>query len=253
MNKALIPILFLFFSVTSCKNTKNITNTKGNATSSKVLIKNMYEADFNYQYLSAKARANYNDGTVNQSFTANIRIEHNKTIWLSLTGPFGIEGARILIEPNNIQIINKLNNTYENKPLSYINGFLPFEVDLPFLENILIGNTFNISNNGKQKVELEKDSYIIKESNQDTNATFYVDKEFKYKKVHLTQEKLNRKVNLIYNDYKFIENQLFAFLRDITFTENEDIVRLNLEYSKVKIEDNLDFPFTVPDRLKTND
>ncbi|MCB0539597.1 MAG: DUF4292 domain-containing protein [Chitinophagales bacterium] len=250
MNKFLIPLFFSILLLAACKNSKTLSDSKSKIPSSKVLLKNMNEADFKYQYLSAKARVNFDDGSFNQNFTANIRIEHNKTIWLSLTGPFGIEGARVLIEPNRVQIINKLSNSYEDQTFEYINRYIPFSVDLPFLENLLVGNTFNISGSGKDKVELDKNNYVIKEKNQDIDATYFIDFDYKYSRALFTQTNNNRRVNLTYNDYKIIENQLFAFLRDMVFSDGNNNMRLALNFSKVKKESNLDFPFSVPERLK---
>lgn len=251
MNRFVALIVLSVLLLTSCKNTKNTSNAGNKKMTNKVLLNNMKAADFSYKYLSAKARATYNDGKNSQSFTANIRIEHNKTIWLSLTGPFGIEGARILIEPNRLQIVDKLSGTYEDKPLSEINSYIPFNVDLPFLESLLVGNTFNISSTGaKQKLEFEPKNYVLKENSNNIDATYFIDFDYKYTKAEFLQSKPSRKVSLNFSNYKIIENQLFSFLRNINFSENGNNINISLDFSKVKKESNLDFPFSIPDRLK---
>jgi hypothetical protein len=60
----------------------------------------------------------------------------------------------------------------------------------------------------------------------------------------------NRKIEMDFNDYKFIDEYLFAMLRNIHFSENENDVFIEMNFSKVKKENALEFPFNVPDRLK---
>lgn len=217
---------------------------------SRELQKNMNNAAYQFNFVQAKARVNFNDGKMNQSFTANIRIKNNETIWMSLTGPFGIEGARILIEKDRIQIIDKLNNTYYDEQFSYIKNFIPFEVDLALLQNIIIGNSIQ-NNLEKQKIELSNDSYFINDNFQGIFAEYTISKNFRYQKVNLTDSQNDRSIYLNFEDYRFIENSLFAMIRNIVFKDAYKTVNVTLDFSKVKKEESLDFPFSVPNKMKT--
>ncbi len=130
MNKFLLPFLLLFVLVSSCKSTKISSNSVDKKSTIKQLEKNIATANYTFNNVQAKAKINFNDGKMNQNFTANIRIKDEQTIWLSLTGPFGIEGARVLIEKDRIQILDKLNNAYYDEPFSFINTYLPFPTDI---------------------------------------------------------------------------------------------------------------------------
>src|SRR5690606_10107987 len=50
----------------------------------------------------------------NKSFNTNltIRIKHDEVIWISANAFLGSEAARILITPDRIQIINRVQSTY---------------------------------------------------------------------------------------------------------------------------------------------
>ncbi len=249
MNR-LVPFFLVLSLMLACKSNKNLnSNSSAKRISSKELQKNMNNASFNFDFLQAKAKVNYDDGKMNQSFTANFRIKNNETIWISLTGPFGIEGGRVLIEKNKVQIIDRLNNKYYNEPFSFLNNYIPFQVDLALLQNIIIGN--NIQNNlDKQKIELINDSYLINDNFNGIFAEYNVSKNYRYQKVALTDSKADRSIDMNFSDYKFIENSLFSMVRDILFKNNNDNVNVTLDFSKIKKESSLDFPFNVPNKMK---
>jgi hypothetical protein len=46
-----------------------------------------------------------------QDFTAHIRYNLKDTLWVSFTGAFGIEGARMLVTKDSTYIINKIEKT----------------------------------------------------------------------------------------------------------------------------------------------
>lgn len=249
MNK-LMPLLFALVLIASCKSSKNISSPDVvKNISSKEFQKNMNNAAYKFDFVQAKAKVNFNDGKMNQNFTANIRIKNNETIWMSLTGPFGIEGGRVLIEKDRIQIIDRLNNKYYDEKFSYIKNYIPFEVDLALLQNMIIGN--NIQNSlERQKIELANGSYLINDNFNGVFAEYTVSKNFRYQKVNLTDIKNDRSINLDFGDYRFVENSLFSMIRNIVFKEQNNTVNVQLDFSKVKKEESLDFPFSVPNKLK---
>tara|TARA_B110000037_G_C17029723_1_gene468930 strand:+ start:425 stop:1171 length:747 start_codon:yes stop_codon:yes gene_type:complete len=243
-----IPLLFLIF-IFACKGTKEISSSSANKLSSKQLHKQMQAADFDFDYLQAKARIKFDDGAINQSFTANIRIQNNETIWMSLTGPFGIEGARILLSKNRVQIIDRLNGKYYDEKFGFIDNYLPFQTNLGFIQNLIVGNVFQ-EEISKQKHELMEDNYLIEDEFKGIQAKYTVSPSFKYRKVEMSEVLNERNIELDFNDYRFIEEKLFAMLRNIHFSENGKDVFVEMNFTKLKKESTLDFPFNVPDRMK---
>ena len=247
MNR-LLPFLFFFF-VLACKSTSEMSGSSAKKMSAKQLSKQMLAADYEFDFLQAKARIKFDDGSINQSFTANIRIENNSTIWISLTGPFGIEGARVMMNKDRIQIIDRLNNKYYDEEYTFIDKYLSFQTNLLFLQNLIVGNVFQ-DELSKYKVLSDQDNYIINYDYNGLEAKYTVSPNYKYRRVEMDEKFGNRKIEMDFNDYKFIDEYLFAMLRNIHFSENENDVFIEMNFSKVKKENALEFPFNVPDRLK---
>tara|TARA_B110000483_G_scaffold42641_1_gene53056 strand:+ start:39029 stop:39775 length:747 start_codon:yes stop_codon:yes gene_type:complete len=247
MNR-LLPFLLLVF-VLACKSTSEISSSAGKKMSAKQLSKQMLAANYEFDFLQAKARIKFDDGAINQSFTANIRIENNSTIWISLTGPFGIEGARVLMTEDRIQIIDRLNNKYYDEEYTFIDQYLSFQTSLLFLQKLIVGNIFQ-DELSKYKVLLDHENYVINNDYNDLDAKYTISPNFKYRRVEMDEKFGSRNIEMDFNEYKFIDKQLFAMLRNIHFSENGKDVFIEMNFSKVKKENALEFPFNVPDRLK---
>lgn len=210
----------------------------------------MEDADFKSNFFSAKAKVNFNDGKINQGFTANIRIKKDEIIWMSLTGPFGIEGARILIEKDKIQILDKLNGNYYKENLSYLNRYLPFNPDLSFIQNLLLGNSFQSSYN-KQKISLVGEHYEISDVLEGYPVKYHVNSNYRYHDILVENVGNQGSFKMEFADYRIVENYLFAMVRELNFKDDKNSLHLDINFNKIKVESNLDFPFDVPEKYKT--
>lgn len=248
MNK-LLSFIILWVFISACTGVKNTSTAIGSKMTTKQLFKQMDAANFDFDFLQAKAKVKFDDGEINQSFTALIRIEHNKTIWMSLTGPFGIEGARVLISPDRIQVIDRLNDMYYDEPFDFINNYLPFPADFSFMQNLIVGNVFHLSAI-KEKHELVDNAYIIRDAFDGIEAEYEVSPSFRYRKVKMNQQAFERDVKLTFDDYRFVEDELFAMFRQLHFKQAPQDVQLELNFTKVRKETMLDFPFSVPNKMK---
>lgn len=249
MNKILFASLFVLMLL-GCKHTKQVVQTDNmQDNSAKQLYKKMLEQNIDFTYLQAKAKMNFDDGNIKQSFAATFRFKKDEIIWVSLTGPLGIEGGRVFIEKDRIQIIDRLNGRYFDEDFSYLNQYAPFNIDFNMLQDILLGNViqYDVS---KQKVEQSKNTYLISDIFQGLKANYVVNDYYKYQSISLNQTEYNRKGSLTYNNYIYIDNQLFANERSIFFEDAKDKLNVNMEFTKVSKETSLDFPFSVPEKYK---
>src|SRR6185369_15710464 len=67
----------------------------------------------NFTTFYGKAKANYNSPQASGNATVYIKMRKDSVIWISVTGPLNIEGARVLVTPDSIKIINKLESTVQ--------------------------------------------------------------------------------------------------------------------------------------------
>ena len=151
---------------------------------------------------------------------------------------------------DKLQIIDRLNGKYYNEPFNYINNYLPFTADLMFIQNLVIGNAFQ-KDFGKQKVNTEGENYQVEGEFEGIDAFYTISPGFRYRNVELTETDPERKVKLDFSDYKYVEDLLFAMFRIISFEEDNRKIKVEMNFTKVKTANDLEFPFEVPDRLKS--
>ncbi len=74
-----------------------------------------------------------------QNLSAKIKFIKGDTTWISLTGLFGIEGARILITKDTFQLLDRINKKYIKEHISLSKRLLPLNLDLHALQCMVMG------------------------------------------------------------------------------------------------------------------
>jgi hypothetical protein len=104
--------IFLVLTATSCRSKKGISdNFTAKPLSVENVVKNYEHHTFGQQTIKAKINVDYNDGKTEQSFIANLRMEKDKTIWITAT-LLGIPLVKALITPEKVSYYEKINETY---------------------------------------------------------------------------------------------------------------------------------------------
>ena len=92
------------------------------------------------QNFAAKAKIRYDDGEQKVGFTSQIRIDKGSYIWVNATF-IAFEVARIMIRPDSIFALNRMEKTYIAK--SYEEFQTSYDVPASYhqLEELLVGNS----------------------------------------------------------------------------------------------------------------
>ncbi len=147
------------------------------------------------------------------SVKGTVRIKKDSVIWLSFRY-FGQEVARVQLEPNRFQLINRFNKEYVDSDYSSISAHLGVMVDYSFFQNLLLGNPL---------LEPSLDFYSYKNKNNYilSNNRRHVDEE---------------KVNLFFN--YIINKQSFRPIRQVYAIKNGQ-TKLSADYIEYSIEDKI--------------
>lgn len=71
-----------------------------------------------YQWMTAKMNGELGVGEEEFSFTGNIRMKRDSTVWMSISAFMGMESIRTLITQDSVVMVNRMNQTYLQEPLS---------------------------------------------------------------------------------------------------------------------------------------
>jgi len=139
MLKKTIHILIVSVLLVSCK-AKIIEGSTAISMSSKNIIKNHYEHQFNKKTINARLKAVYRSHDDLQTITIKLRLEKDKAIWMSGT-MLGFPLAKIMITPTKVLFYEKLDKTYFEGDFTLLSNFLGTEVDFEIIQNLLIGES----------------------------------------------------------------------------------------------------------------
>jgi len=160
----LIGALIVMLVAFGCNSSKRVTSSGelSNKMTSKQLIKEHNKKDAKFKTLQARVKVEYNQGDKSQSHTINLRMEKDKTIWISAT--LGIVRAKIT--PTKVSFYNKLDNTYFDGDFSLISDLLGTRLDFEKVQNILLGNALYNLKEGNYDNDIHEGSYVLSPKEQ---------------------------------------------------------------------------------------
>lgn len=259
MNKFLAFFLLTSILFFGCPSGKELS-TKSDVVNSAEDFEAVLSANaFQPEWFSGKAKADFVEKDNTQNFTAHFRMQKDSAIWLMLTGPLGIEGARVLFKPDSIHMLDKLNKKYIVQPYSFLDNFLPFSLGLKGVQQIILGSRLPFT---AQEQTLTSDSTKIGllERNQVLEIEHFVHpKNYAITRIRLKDRFQPLKANFTFDNYREVDGKSFAFDRRIKLIqeaeempEGPNILELVMQFSKVETEGPLKFPFTVSDKYERN-
>lgn len=248
MSKTLyIFLLLLIFS--ACKTTRHTQSEINSKVSPKTLITNASDLDFVFDQFSSKTKIKVIEEGKKTDFKANLRLKKDSLIWVSVTPIFGIEVARAQITPDSIMLLDRIHKVYYSKPFSYLADMYELPVDFYRLQKLIVGGLLN-QNIEKKHVNTKNGSYIIKTTEQNVTISTNIDPRHYYvNSVLMKETPSNRELNILFDEYEEIEGQQFASKREIDI-RGEENVKMNLEFSRIKINKPLVFTFVVNDKYE---
>ncbi len=130
-------ISIIIVAICSCKTTMIPGSKRLKPMKVQKLYDNIISNYLDYKTLSIKFSSKIEE---NISFNGNLRIKSDSIIWISLSSIFGIEVARIMLTPDSLKFIDRLQKKYYTGDYKYLNKIFlsdeafPSKVDPPQAE-----------------------------------------------------------------------------------------------------------------------
>ena len=203
----------------------------------------------NFETFSAKAKAKMSIDGSNNDVTLNIRIKKGQEIWVSVTALLGLEGARALITPDSIKVINRLESTYLKKPFSYINEFAGNQVSYQALEALIVGNTWPGLVSDSSVVQTSENGLVLSGALQDIIYKLLINKDMRLAGSSMSSRGIAaRNLDVDYNGTFQAAGRVLPAQININATSIKSKINIALTYIKADINTNPEFPFQVPAR-----
>jgi len=238
--------LFLILGI-SCKSARSVVANGeiDNKLTSKQLIRENGKNDASFKTLQAKVKIDIIDGLKESSYSLSMRMEKDKTIWISAT--LGL--ARAMITPDRVQFYDKINNQYFDGDYKLLSDLLGVELNFDKVQSLLIGeplfnlkdDTYVISNN--------EASYILQPKNQNSILELFLlfnPSHFKMDSQQLLQPSKKRFLQIDYTGYQDVDKQILPQNIKIIAVEDSEELNVMMEYKSVSINEEVRFPFNIP-------
>ena len=257
-----IAVLFALFAV-SCRSTKKIQTAISkkdttqivrveNAFDSSGFIRQVYSGiirnhiDFNT--FSAKVKVDYRGGDgKNYDFNAFLRMRKDSVIWVSINAALGIEAFRILITPDSVKVLNKLDKVAQLRTMAYLKEITQLPFDFYSLQELIIGNPVYLDSN---IVSFRKDDEYVSLMSMGKVFKNYItvggnDYLISGSKLDDAEVGRSRTAVLSYGEYESKDNIRFATKRRISLAEQQRL-EVALEFKQFNFNESLNYPFSIP-------
>ena len=289
MNRA-IKIMFLALvlsaALSACKTTYQVGSEKVKKVSDRKIIRNVIRNYLTYNTLSYRFNGEFSDSGKTTSFNGTIRIKKDSIIWVSLSVVLGIELVRIQITKDSVYFMNKIKDEYFIREIDYISNAFQVDVNYEILQSIITNQIFlyaeeDESNNIRrvEEVDDEPDPGVYRKTFiADTDSNQYVLKTYRKRKlkkhikrnrpeiilqtyhvlpdifkisnVNINELTEKRELDISYSEFSPIDSVMVPYNLVINIKDKQKFVSLNLKYSKINLNTDISFPFTIPEKYK---
>jgi hypothetical protein len=250
----IVSFLMLFLTVISaCKSKKNLILSSNvptkNTQISKSNLASIIEHQTQFSTFTTKAITDLNLNGKQYDVTFNIRIKKGEKIWISVTAIAGLEVARALFTPDSIQILDRLNEEYLNKPFSFIHDFSSPHVNYQTLEALLLGNCLPIALTEADVILNPNGWLTLKGRQQNMDYAIQINNQFKTRELLLFDDLQQQKMAVNMSVFEEIAGQFLPSNFNISALSPKKQLKVVMKYNKTELNIPLEFPFNVPKRF----
>nr|MBC7611802.1 DUF4292 domain-containing protein [Pseudopedobacter sp.] len=250
-NLILVSSCLILFS---CKAKKIITSSSaavsGTSTLNKAgLLDTIIAHQTNFKTFVTRANTNLKIDDKSYDVTLNIRIKKDEAIWISITAVAGIEVARVMITPDSLKVIDRMNDEYLKKPFSFIEKFTNPQVNYATVEALLVGNCVPLALADKNVLVRSRSRTILAGRSKSLGFELTLDEGLKPIKTNLRDDLAQQVLNVLINNFENINEIYLPSTVNIDSKSGAKQIQANMEYNKTQLDIPVDFPFNVPKRF----
>ncbi|MFD1769622.1 DUF4292 domain-containing protein [Sphingobacterium suaedae] len=217
-------------------------------------IKTFELSNLDFHSFSGRAKTKIEMNKQVHDVTVNLRIQRDKAIWLSVTAALGIEIARVLITPDSVKILNKLQGEYIAKPFHYIYHYTNQGVTFSTLQDLLLANvSSNLLRTNNVQVASSSDEFIVVGIKDELSYQYRINKENRPFNFLLQEVGGDQNLEAFYGDFAKTNGYNFPQNMALNIIGEQVSLKAQLSYNRVTFNENIELPFSVSNRYKVID
>ena len=241
MNRAIVATaLLLFFA---CKTPAPVIQSPAtptiNTDASAAILDSLEAHSFSFQWLTAKAKIEVEEDGSKTEFTANFRIRNDSAIWVSVSPALGIEVARMLMTPDSIRVIDRMDKKHYVRGYDFFRSFTSLPVNYEAMQNLIEGNPVFLRESYDVIVH---DSVISLVSRSDQGSDSLVISKNYLPLQQMIADSAAGTLRTANDHYDRQFPQPFSLSRKIVL-KRPKLTSIEITFSKVKLNEPVKFPF----------
>jgi hypothetical protein len=206
-----------------------------------------------FQTFSAKIKVDFegSDGKKTPPFNAFVRLKKDSILWVNINAALGFDAFRVLITPDSVKVINKLNRTVQLRSVGYLQELSKIPMTFSDLQNLLVGNPIFLDSNIHSYKKDDKSISLISLGILFKHLLTVNKDDFslQHSKLDDVDAIRARTAYLSYGDYQSKNGFHFSTHRKITVSEKSKL-DIEMEFKQFDFNVDLSFPFTIPKNYK---
>ena len=211
------------------------------------IVAYMSENDYTFDTYSIKYTGRFITEDSDFRFRGILRIIKDKEIWISIA-PVGVEAARILFTPNEIQFMNRQNNTYFIGNYNYFKKKFNIDINYSLLEQTLTNRFLFINNPNEPVIDVSEDGLFEFNDMEGINSLKYTINPSlrKLTSVAFKDFTYNSSISISFQNFIEVDSQKMpeTILFEVIKGNKKHMVELN--YKKITVDKKVATPFRVP-------
>jgi hypothetical protein len=218
------------------------------------LIKEVYNKvisnKINFNTFNAKVRVAYTDKDGGDEATAFIRVKRDSAIWLSLRGPLGIEGFRILVTPDSVKVMSPLKKYVQFRDIDFLQQVAGLPLDFAAMQDIIVGNPVFIDSNISSYTSDSNSIRILMVGKIFKHLAVIDNNDYKIVESKLDDiNNVNHTGDIVYSGYNNDAGVPFSTERKVLLT-GEPKLDINLNFKQYAFNQPVTFPFSIGENYK---
>jgi hypothetical protein len=253
-----IVLTGIFLGGYSCKSSKEITGIALQKMTKEERLNSILFSELQYNTISSNLKFTVKPGTQKKeiSVDAQLRIIKNEAIQFSLRIPLlGTEAFKILITPEQILVIDRLNKQYLSESMKSMKEKVSFDFDYYSLEALLTNRLFIA---GKKEIipanypafKIREDNFsvdVINTDRQGIQYSFTSDYSNRIQQTQLNQEKWKSHLQCQYTHWGLASNKRsFPMQVNLILDVPDDTYKMNLSFYSVDINPDFTIDYHTP-------
>ena len=262
--KILLILILAGAFLSGCKSLKKSTGpTEPSIFDFDKIIEKVHNNHLNFNTFQARISANTKFGDNDYVFNGTLRIVKDSAIYISATLPIISEVARVVITPDSLKFLNRLEGLYFVGDIAHLNRILGADVDYQMLEALILGNDFTHFSHNGPLVANDKNNFVVTSNKRVPinnpfatplqNRMWIDSKTFRISQNIFMDAIENRMIRTTYKNHRVVQNQSVPVELEMLFSEPSNSLFVSLQLSRITLDSEVNINFSVPSGYKPMD